>query len=85
MKELVGAAGPPGMPGSGTPEAYIDAAEELLGRLLREGCMSRGEALDLLVADALVTAAFETGGDDPERVDARADWAMRRIASLGER
>lgn len=85
MEELVGAAGPPGVPGSRTPEAYVEAAEHLLGRLLSDGCMSRSAALDLLVADALVTAAFETGADDPERVDARADWAMRRIASLGGR
>ncbi len=46
--------------------------------------MTRDHALDLLAADALVTYAFEAAADDPERLVARADAAMRDIASLGQ-
>jgi hypothetical protein len=65
-----------------TPEAYLDAAERLLGALLREGCTSRQSALDLLVADALVTYAFEAASDEPSRIIERAHRAMVRIAAF---
>jgi hypothetical protein len=68
-----------------TPEVYLDAAEALLDDLLDDGCASRDSALDLLVADAFVTYAFELASDEPTRLAARAEDAMHRIASLAER
>jgi hypothetical protein len=74
-----------GASGAHTPEGAVEAATALLDRLLlRDERMSRAAALDLLVADALVTGAFEAASDEPARVGARAEWAMRRIAALGE-
>lgn len=64
------------------PEAYVAAAEALLSSLLRDGCGARASALDLLVADALVTYAFEAAGDEPARLAERAAAAMSRIAAL---
>jgi hypothetical protein len=61
---------------------YLDAAERLLADLMSDGCMRRQSALDLLAADALVTYAFEVASADPERLQARADAAMRAISSL---
>ena len=64
-------------------------AEQLLVRLLDEGCSSRLAAPDLLAADALVTYAFEAASEaDDESVasiDRRAAEAMRRIATIGAR
>jgi hypothetical protein len=71
--------GPSGVP---SPEAYLDAAEELLATLISDGCVSRSSALDLLVADALVTYAFEVAADEPARVAERAERAMARIAAF---
>lgn len=71
--------------GSSPPEAYIDAALDLLDRLVQDGCATRATALDLLVADALVTAAFEVAGPDPDSVEQRAADAVRRIAAVGDR
>ena len=65
-----------------SPEAYLDAAEELLATLISDGCVSRSSALDLLVADALVTYAFEVAADEPARVAERAERAMARIAAF---
>jgi hypothetical protein len=71
-----------GMSGTPSPEAYLDAAEELLATLISDGCVSRRSALDLLVADALVTYAFEVAADEPARVAERAERAMARIAAF---
>jgi hypothetical protein len=66
-----------------TPEAYLEAAERLLAALLREGCTSRESALDLLVADALVTYAFEAASsENPAQIIERAHDAMKRIAAF---
>ena len=65
-------------------EALLDAAEEVLTRLLREGCATRQSALDLLVADALVTYAFESATTEPKHLAARAEQAMVRIAALAD-
>ncbi len=64
------------------PDDYLGAADDLLHRLLHDGCTSRTSAVDLLVVDALVTYAFEIASDEPSRVAARATDAMRRIAAL---
>jgi len=65
-----------------SPEAYLGAAEALLTQLLSADCTSRECALDLLAADALVTYAFELAGDDPLRIEARAELATMRLAAL---
>ena len=63
------------------------AGEQLLGELLQRGCGARGEAPDLLAADALVTYAFEAAAEDesldPHAIDDHAMAAMKRIAALG--
>jgi hypothetical protein len=64
-------------------DTYLNAAEALFARLLREGCASRDSAVDLLVVDALVTYAFEVEDDDPARIEARAERAMARLAAAG--
>ena len=65
-------------------EACLAAAEALLARLLRDGCVSRETALDLLAADALVTYAFEAAAAEPARLHERAERAMARIASTAD-
>jgi hypothetical protein len=81
MHAVLVPAGAEGAPAH-APEAYLSAAETLLTHLLRDGCAERGSALDLLVADALVTYAFEAAGDDPARLARRAATATSRIAAL---
>ncbi len=65
-----------------TPEGHLGAAEALLTQLLCADPTSRDCALDLLAADALVTLAFELAGDDPARIEARAELATARLAAL---
>jgi hypothetical protein len=65
-------------------DACLRAGEALLERLLEDDCASRGSALDLLVADALVTYAFEAAADEPTVLEARATAAMLEIAAIGE-
>jgi len=51
--------------------------------LLKDGCISRENALDLLVADALVTYAFEAASDaTPAAIIALGARAMTRIAAF---
>lgn len=61
----------------------LEAAEQTVGGLLRDGRIGRESAGDLLAADALVTYAFEAAAADPATVVARARAAMLRLASLG--
>lgn len=63
-------------------ETLIEAAEDLVRALLDENATSRGSALDLLAADALVTYAFEALSDQPANLPSRAAEAMTRIAAL---
>lgn len=63
-------------------DAYLRAGERLLGDVLHRDCGARESALDLLVADALVTYAFEMASADPRGLEARAAGAMARIAAL---
>jgi hypothetical protein len=64
-------------------DACLEAAERLVGEVLRGNCTSRESALDLLTADALVTYAFEAAGESGTDLALRAADAMRRIAALG--
>jgi hypothetical protein len=65
------------------------AGEELLDRLLADGCAARSAAPDLLAADALVTYSFEALADDANAtarsIGERAARTMSDIASLGAR
>lgn len=63
-------------------ESFLSAAERLVRALLDENATSRGSALDLLAADALVTYAFEALSERPRQLPARASEAMSRIAAL---
>ena len=62
----------------------LDAAGEAMATLLHDGCLTRSSALDLLAVDALVTYAFESAADEPERIDAHAHQALATIAALAE-
>ena len=62
----------------------LAAAERIVEALLHENATSRGAALDLLAADALVTYAFESASERPAELSGRATEAMRRIAALGQ-
>jgi len=63
-------------------ETLLVAAESLVRALLDENATSRGSALDLLAADALVTYAFEALSEQPAHLPRRAAEAMTRIAAL---
>src|SRR5688572_5138845 len=60
--------------GSDTPVAPVErllaAAEGTMTGLLRDGCITRVSALDLLAVDALVTYAFEAAADRPDELEA---------------
>jgi hypothetical protein len=64
-------------------DTLLTAAEQLVRSLLDEGATSRGSAIDLLAADALVTYAFEAESERPAELSRRAAAAMVRIAALG--
>ena len=65
-------------------DAFLDAAEAAMGTLLRDGCLTRESALDLLAVDALVTYAFEAAADEAGQLDDRAGRALARISALCE-
>lgn len=63
-------------------DVLLAAAEAAMAALLRNGCLTRDAALDLLAVDALVTYAFEAAADDPESLEDGAARALARIAML---
>jgi hypothetical protein len=67
---------------SGAPELCLDAAADLLERLLKHDPIGRQSANELLAADALVTYAFECAAVDIDRLDDRATEAMTRLGVL---
>ncbi len=66
-------------------DAFLEAAEAAMGTVLRDGCLTRDSALDLLAVDALVTYALEAAADEADQLEARAVRALARIAALCER
>lgn len=70
-------------PAADAPDLFLEAGERLVADLLRSNSTSRGSALDLLTADALMTYAFEASSHSPVALDSRAAAAMTRIAALG--
>jgi len=81
VRAMTGASGGPAMPPA---DALLAAAERAMQSLLRDGCLTRASALDLLAVDALVTYAFEAASDEPQALEARAGEALARIAALAE-
>jgi hypothetical protein len=67
---------------AGATALCLDAATELLERLLQHDEIGRDAAIDLLAADALVTYAFESAASDIELLDDRAVDAMTRLGAL---
>jgi uncharacterized membrane protein len=67
-----------------TERVCLDAAEQVLTRLLAEGGAERSEAADLLAADALVTYALEFAADTPEQFEDNATLAIERFGRLRE-
>jgi hypothetical protein len=63
-------------------DAFIEASEVLLRRVLEGGAVARANALDLLAADACVTWAFEAAADDPGTIAGRAERATKDIAAI---
>ena len=63
-------------------DRLLDAAEQTVAALLREGRTGRESAGDLLAADALVTYALEAAGSDPSGVVEQAQGAMQRLGGL---
>ena len=61
------------------PGAALEASLALLDSLLVNADLTRAGALGLLTADALITYAFEAAAEDPERLDALGEEAVRRI------
>lgn len=73
--------------GESLVELSSRAGEQLLAKVLTDGCAARSAASDLLAADALVTYAFEVAAEGGEMsapaIEASAARAMVRIAALG--
>ena len=67
------------------PEVCLATGEKMLSELMKSGSTERATALTLLAVDSLVTYAFQAAATDPERIEARAASAMKRIAELAER
>jgi hypothetical protein len=63
-------------------ERFMDCAERLVADLISTGGMGRSAALDLLVADALATYAFERAAERPAELGLRVDEAMQRFGAL---
>lgn len=63
-------------------DAFVDAGEVLLRRVLVTDTEARASALDLLAADACVTYAFEAAADEPATLGARAEAAKIKIANV---
>ena len=81
LREVIGAARDE--PAARVPDVCLEAGERLVSDLLRSRSTTRGSALDLLTADALVTYAFEAAGESASGIDVRAGAAMARISALG--
>lgn len=59
----------------------VSEAESLLATM----CDDRSGAIDLLVADALITYALEAATDDCAHVEAAAASAIQQIAAVASR
>lgn len=71
------------LPFSNAPGALLKAGERVLERVLRAEPQTPAVAPDLLLADALVTYAFEAVAESTADADRLAREAMVRLGSLG--
>jgi hypothetical protein len=62
-------------------EELLEAAEQLLDKVLRTDCEARASALDLLTVDALVTHALLVASKDVGASDDFAERALARITA----
>lgn len=62
-------------------EVLLDGAVAVLDRLNARGWDDRASAMGLLVADAMVTYAFEAAGESPATLELQATAAMNRLAA----
>ena len=67
---------------SHTVDVCIEAGISLARTLITDGSTSRETALDLLVADALLTYAFEAAAEQSLDIDVSAESAMTRISAI---
>lgn len=65
----------------GLAELFVAEAAALIENLGEE----RSSAIDLLVADSLITYALEAGADDHDRFESIAEQAMQVIARIAGR
>lgn len=65
-----------------TEAVCLDAAERVLARLFSDSFAKRGDAPDLLAADALVTYALEFAAERPRDFSSRATSAIQRFGEL---
>jgi hypothetical protein len=71
-----------GAPDAAMADTLLDVAEAAMSTVLRDGCLTRNSALDLLAVDALMTYAFEAAADDAAGLEERTKTALARIADL---
>ena len=64
-----------------TAEELLEAAEQLLDKVLRTDCETRASALDLLTVDGLMTHALLVASKDPGASDDFAERALTRITA----
>lgn len=62
-------------------DEVLQAAEQLLDRILAGQCESRESALDLLTVDALITRAIQIAARDPESLATFPQRAMQRLSA----
>ena len=72
-----------GVPIAEAPGALLKAGERVLERVLRAEPQTPAIAPDLLLADALVTYAFEAVAESASDADRLAREAMSRLGALG--
>jgi hypothetical protein len=71
------------LPFSNAPGALLKAGERVLERVLKAEPQTPAVAPDLLLADALVTYAFEAVAESASGAEQLAREAMARLGSLG--
>lgn len=77
-------AGERGLPLSEAPAALLKAGERVLKRVLEAEPQTPAVAPDLLLADALVTYAFEAVAESASGAEQLALDAMARLGALGD-
>ena len=68
--------------GGAVEDRALSGALQLAKEVLRETAGARTSAITLLAADALMTYAFEAAADTPDRIDALAEDAIRRVSAM---